>query len=322
VGRIAAVAGDDDGLAGRLRSRGYGARETPHFAVWERPSDRLAIVVHGFGEATVDEDLPEVVAGELGPLGLAGSAREFGDALFAIVASTCPPSLRCPTCGRLHLDDPAIWRHYCLNTLARLGPLLDAPAASRAGSHVAQFAAVYRRILTLRAGASVLDVGSNLGLLPVVLAARAAGVDVVGCDNRAEAIACAADLAAAAGHADRVRFRLADVLAPDFPEIGRFDMVTAVHVLEHLPEDRLPAALANLLRVTAGRLVVAVPYEETAQPLYGHEQVFTPEKLRRWGSWCVERGGGRSWCEDVSGGLLVVEPAAGRSAPPARGART
>jgi hypothetical protein len=36
--------------------------------------------------------------------------------------------------------------------------------------------------------------------------------------------------------------------------------------------------------------------------------MFTPERLRRLGEWCVDRlGGGDFSCEDVTGGLLVVD---------------
>jgi len=79
--------------------------------------------------------------------------------------------------------------------------------------------------------------------------------------------------------------------------------------LEHLPEEQLPLAFEHLLQVTRHRLIVAVPYEAEATRAYGHEQVFTREKLERWGKWCVEsmRGAGQYWCEEVAGGLLVVD---------------
>jgi SAM-dependent methyltransferase len=301
-------AGSLHGFARRLAARGYEVSETPHFAVCRRPPGGPALLLHAFGESTIDEDVSPMVAEELGPLGVVASPREYGETLFAIVASTCPTSLDCPRCGRLHLDGPAIWRHYSLNTLRRLRALVAEarPATTAPPSHVEQFAAVYRRILELNAGASLLDVGSSLGFLPVLAAERAPSATVVGCDNRPEAVACASDLAAAAG--GRARFVLSDVREPGFPEIGRFDTVAAVHVLEHLTGAELPAALANLLRVTTGRLVAAVPYEAEVQPLYGHEQAFTPERLRALGQWCVGTlGGGRSWVEEVSGGLLVVE---------------
>lgn len=322
VGAVAAVAHEDgrsmERLGERLASHGFDVRRTPRFVVGRRPPARLAIVMHTFDETSADEDLASLLAEDLGPSGALASAEQYGEALFAIVASTCPASLDCPRCGRLHLDDPAVWRHYSLNTLRRMRPLLAPGAPTALGSHIGRFAAVYRRIVEHRAGTSVLDVGTNLGLLPVLLGERDPGSTVVGCDNRPEAVASATDLALATGSGG-VRFVLADVLAADFPDAGRFDTVTAVHLLEHLAEEQLPVALGNLLAVTAGRLVVAVPYEERVEPLYGHRQAFTPAKLRRWGRWCVAAlGGGRSWCEDVAGGLLVVD----RGRRPATGGRT
>jgi SAM-dependent methyltransferase len=300
---VAVPHADRDGvaeMAGRLASRGFRVRETPHFVHCQRRPGGQVVLLHQFGEASIDEDLSPMVAEELGALGVITSPDEYGETLFAVVASTCPSSLDCPECGRLHLDEAAVWRHFSLNTLARLRAWLSEPEAA-CGSHTAVFAAIYRRILDRRLGDSLLDVGSNLGHLPVLLSELAPEVTVVGCDNRPEVVSCCEELAAATGA--RVTFRLADVLAPDFAEIGRFDTVTAVHVLEHLTEEELPVALTHLLRVTARRLIVAVPYEEPPQPLYGHRQAFTPDKLRWWGEWC----GGRFTLEDVGGGFLAVD---------------
>jgi SAM-dependent methyltransferase len=310
VGRFVAVPHADDGRlagsAGRLAGRGFRVQETPHLVVCQRRPGGQAILLHAFTESTIDEDVSSMLENEVGALGVIASPREYGEVLFAIVASTCPTSLDCPECGRLHLDQAAIWRHFSLNTLARLRTLVSAPEPA-GDSHIAVFAAIYRRILECRAGASLLDVGSNLGHLPVLLAERAPEMTVAGCDNRSESIACCRELAGAAG-ATRVSWRLADLLARDFPRVGRFDTVTAVHVLEHLDEDELPVALAHLVEVTARRLIVSVPYEEAVQPLYGHRQRFTPEKLRFWGEWCVRTSGRGGWdCEDVGGGFLVVD---------------
>jgi SAM-dependent methyltransferase len=313
VGKVTAVAHPDgralQRFAARLGELNYRVRQTPNFAICRNASGRpAAIVMHTFQETTVDGDLPSLVAGELGAEGLLTTAQEYGDALFAIVASTSPPALRCSGCGRLHLDNPGIWRGYCLNTLRRLRPLLAAGSSAGSGpSDISRFAAVYRCIAGLSVGPSLLDVGTNLGLLPVLLAEVAPGKTIVGCDRRAEAVAVARDLAGAAGKG-RPAFILGDVLAPDFPGVGRFDTVVMVHLLEHLAEPEVPVALENALRVTTSRLLVAVPYEERAQPLFGHRHVFTPEKLRSWGEWCVERlGGGRFLTERVAGGLLVVD---------------
>jgi hypothetical protein len=35
--------------------------------------------------------------------------------------------------------------------------------------------------------------------------------------------------------------------------------------------------------------------------------VFTPERLNALGERCVALGAGRAWCEDVCGGLLIVD---------------
>ncbi len=72
------------------------------------------------------------------------------------------------------------------------------------------------------------------------------------------------------------------MLASTFPSLGRFDTVTAIHLLEHLSEQQLPAALLRLLQVTHHRLLIAVPYEEQPTLAYGHAQVFTPAKLETW----------------------------------------
>jgi hypothetical protein len=87
--------------------------------------------------------------------------------------------------------------------------------------------------------------------------------------------------------------------------------VTAIHLLEHLSEEDIPTALDHLLRTARKRLLIAVPYEQQAQALYGHYQTFTPDKLQQWGKWCVEtlEGKEKYWYEELMGGLLVVEHA-------------
>jgi hypothetical protein len=40
-----------------------------------------------------------------------------------------------------------------------------------------------------------------------------------------------------------------------------------------------------------------------------HMDRITQEKLKQWGQWCIELTGGSSryWCEDVAGGLLIID---------------
>jgi SAM-dependent methyltransferase len=316
AGRVIVVAHTDREQlwrhADQLSSSERTIRETPHFVVCEPLTVKRGQVVlmHTFNRTTIDEDLPAMIADELGPIDVVSTAREYDDTLRAIVASTSPMASQSAGSGGDNLDLLAAWRHYGLNTLRRLRPLVDDHSVSSPGlrsSHVAQFAAVYRRIIEYATGASLLDVGTSLGFLPMLVAERHPNMTVVGCDNRQDAISCAIDLTAANG-TRRVNFLLKDVLSKWFPEVGTFDTVTAVHLLEHLAEDQTPTALINMLRVTSKRLILSVPYEESPQMLYGHEQVFTLEKLRFLGALCADTlGGWRFRCEDVSGGLLIVD---------------
>jgi hypothetical protein len=82
-----------------------------------------------------------------------------------------------------------------------------------------------------------------------------------------------------------VTFLQLDLLSPQFvEELHTFDAVTTIHILEHLPEEQLPLAFEQLLHVTRHRLIIAVPYEAEATRAYGHEQVFTREKIRALGA--------------------------------------
>lgn len=98
-------------------------------------------------------------------------------------------------------------------------------------------------------------------------------------------------------------------MTQEFMQLGKFDTVTAIALLEHLSVDEMPQTFEHLLSVTRYRLIISVPYEEQATLAYGHQQVFTRERLEQWGQWCIEHleGQGHFWCEDVMGGLLVVD---------------
>ena len=87
--------------------------------------------------------------------------------------------------------------------------------------------------------ASVLDLGCGGGIASEALAR--AGLDVTGVDASAEAIGVARTHAAAAGLDVRYRVGLADDL---LAEGARFAMVTALEIIEHVPDQ--PAFLRTL----------------------------------------------------------------------------
>lgn len=98
--------------------------------------------------------------------------------------------------------------------------------------------------------ARTLDIGCATGFLVEVLRER--GIDAVGSDVSAYAVAHPAP--GAAGHL--FRGDLASGLP--FPDRA-FDLVTALEVLEHLPPDGVPAAVAEIRRVAAGFVVATIP---------------------------------------------------------------
>ncbi len=281
-------------------ARGYRVSETHHFVVCQRAPSRQTLLIHPFGQAEIDADLICFIENELTAFNFVSTAKDFGATLFAVLASTFPAPRQQPT----------IWRHFCLNTLNKLRDQIDhpLPVVPSTVSYIAPFAAIYRRVFELFVGQSFLDVGCSFGFLPVLMAERAPGVCTIGCDNSADALGFSTDLAAANG-AQHVMFTLQDVLAANILCLGTFDTVTAIHLLEHLQEAQLPLACEHLLKLTHHRLIIAVPYEPQAMRVYGHEQIFTQGKLEKWGKRCVELLGGTAqyWCEDLMGGLLIVD---------------
>jgi hypothetical protein len=214
----------------------------------------------------------------------------------------------------IKLHDPVgAWGIFSLNMLQRLREHIDEHTQQKPASTIGACAAVYRRHFALKVGASLLDVGRTCAFWPALVAEREpyAQGNIVGVDNRLDAIHLSQHMAALTHHQD-LTFLQIDLVSPQFvEEVGTFDTVIAIHLLEHLPEVQLALTFQHLLQVTRHRLVVAVPYESEATPVYVHEHVFTRETLAHWGQWCVESldRAARFWCEDVERGLLVIDRA-------------
>lgn len=97
---------------------------------------------------------------------------------------------------------------------------------------------------------TALDVGCATGYLVEVLRER--GIDAEGCDVSEFAIDHPAP--GAKGH-----LRIANLFAGLPWADGAFELVTALEILEHLPPDRVPAALAELARICGGYLYATIP---------------------------------------------------------------
>lgn len=122
-----------------------------------------------------------------------------------------------------------------------------------------------------------LDVGCATGYL--VEALRDLGVDAHGCDVSRYAVEHAAP--GALGFV-----RLGD-LGHGLPYAdGEFDLVSALEILEHLPPDLVPGALAELRRVCGGVVYATIPsFGHNASGPDGHfEGKVRPERLVRYES--------------------------------------
>jgi len=284
-------------LAQLITSAGYHIHETPHFMVCSQTRSPT-ILVHRFAPAAIDADLGHYFMQELKPLGLLAQPQDYGDIFAAVVGSLSPG------------DPQRSWHLFGTNTLQRYHQLLAMESeTSLSDSPITVFSTLYRRVCELVAGASLLDAGCSFGFLPLVAAERVPSLTrVAGVDIRTDPFPVARAIAAGR-HLANVHFAQADLLAGDFASIGRFATVTALHVLEHFSEADMYRVLANLLKVTRQRLIIAVPYEPgEPEAAYGHKQLFTRSKLEALGRWCLaQSGAGQATCENCAGGLLLVD---------------
>ncbi|TVR97116.1 MAG: class I SAM-dependent methyltransferase [Rhodospirillales bacterium] len=295
----------------------------PGSGVASDPDD--LVVVHDFAPAEIDNNIARDVAEDLLPLLLGGTGRAsrrspqdlFEHMVGAVVRS-------------VDGNERRAWHRFYDNTLAALrragqAAASEAPRDRAQPDYIADFAAIYRRVASLIdevAADSVLDVATCFGFLPLLLAsgawsgARHPGVrPVVACDLNPALMALAESYARDRQVAN-VRFVTTDILDEHAAggrglPISDFDVVTAIHFLEHLEPAATPAALAALWRRTRRRLIVAVPIEAVPDARFGHRQVFDRDRLAA----LARQAGGRFRCFDDHGAWLVIDrlpsPAAG-----------
>ena len=247
----------------RLAQQGFQLEETEHFLVARPAETGRVILVHRFLPTAVDNNLVDCLMQELP--GLMTSEQAFGHAMIGVVNSMKPH------------DPVGAWGMFSLNTLQRFRDYLDEDTFPYPSTTIGACATIYRRLFELKVGTSLLDVGCACAFWPTLVAERVpeAHERIVGVDNRLDAIHLSQHLATLTNRHDLTFLQL-DLLSPQFlEELGAYDMVTAIHILEHIPEEQLPLALEHLLHVTRHRLIVAVPYEAKVTKAYGHEQVFT-----------------------------------------------
>ncbi len=290
-------------LKARFAEGGYQVHETPHFLLFTRAEEPKTILVHWFAPEEITTNIPGHLSEELKPFDLIKSNQRLGELFAGIVGGTLFPG-----------DVRRAWNYFGANTLQRLLAFVGSATTLGVSDYgiFGESALLYQRVCELCVGERLLDAACNGGFLSLLLAERMPFVSkAVGVDIDANVFRVAQKLAEER-HLMNVQYMQIDLLTDDFSTIGIFDTVTALHVLEHFTEEDMYQVLANLLKVTAHRLIVAVPYElgEPSQA-YDHKQLFTRMKLEVVGAWCIKQlqGTARMWYEDLphGAGLLLLE---------------
>lgn len=117
-----------------------------------------------------------------------------------------------------------------------------APPVSRALQSLRPYICPFDILLSaVPADSHMLDVGCGAGLLLGLVAAKYPDASGIGFDSSGHAILAAQKMAADNGYADRIRFEHRAV-GDDWPA-GRFDVVSLVDVLHHIPPALQQAAI-------------------------------------------------------------------------------
>ena len=231
-------------------------------------------VSHDIGVDDLSNDLAGWIADDLVAPGLLDPAG-FEDAFVGIVQDL----------------DPG-WTAFYRNTLAALR------GGGVPGGTNADMAPVHDRAAALAVGPHVVELGCCFGFLSLRLASdghQVTGVDLVPGTTRLlhkVSTALGTPVTTLAGNALAVP--LAD---------GSADTVFAVHLLEHLPRGLDADVLAEMLRVTRRRVVVAVPFEDEPTSAWGHVRTFDLDDLHALGA----ATGLFYTVEEHHGGWLVID---------------
>ncbi len=151
-------------------------------------------------------------------------------------------------------------------------------------------------------GDRLLDLGSCFGFFPLRMARH---LDVIATDLNASTMRL---LSAVSPRLQRPVATLAcDATAVPRPS-GSADTVTALHLIEHLPDDVMIAVCDEALRLARRRVVIAVPFEDEPRECYGHVQRFDLPRMQWLADNLISRHAGISACSyEFHGGWLVLD---------------
>lgn len=283
--------------------------EGAHFAVYRLPD--ACVIVHDLAPGAIDNDIAGLVASELVPM--LDAARDAADGSgYRLSEQQVFEGCVGAIVRSIDANERRAWHLFYENTLAALHYGKAEPVRGNAGA-IADFRAIYRQAAALIADSNaetVLDVATCFGFLPLYLAtsARAPALRrIVGCDLNPALVALAADYQRHRG-IEGVAFIRGDVLAPGLAQdlaalAPSFDVVTAIHLLEHLTWPESERAIDALWALSRLRLIIAVPFEAEPDACFGHRQTFDRATLAR----LAARTGGRVRGFEHHGGWAVID---------------
>lgn len=258
---------------------------TAHFDLW---TDGGLFLRHRLHDDQIDDSLTTLLDDELFGPGWVGGGQLFERLFTGIVLTTRPDPLEA-------------WSLFYRNSRRRLAPLINSGlSAGVAPDALEEFGMIYARAdrHVPRTG-SVLEVGSCFGFLALHLA-RVPTRSVTASDISSGSM----KLLEAMSRKLSMPIRTIVCDAGRIPEKdSSVDTVVLTHLLEHLDPEHGRRALAEAMRVARRRVVIAVPYEQVANPAFGHVRTINRDDLERWG----RESGWRWTVEDHHGGWLVLD---------------
>lgn len=269
---------------GELPRRTLRTVRTEHFDI-SHEGGRVAIA-HRVPLEEVHAGLAELLSREIFGPGWLRGADVFERIMTGIVLTSA--------------DDPlSAWEHFyrtSLRTIEAATDLADSPSAGMHGA-VAGYAPVYARVEEVLVGDSVVELGSCFGFFSL----RQAGTrEVTAIDVSAGSIRLLEQVSAQLG--TPVEALTADAAHVPLPD-GCADTVVALHLLEHLEPQHGWRVVTEAVRLARRRVVIAVPYEDEPEELWGHVRTLTREDLAAYGL----RTGLPFAVEEHHGGWLVLD---------------
>jgi hypothetical protein len=261
----------------RVRRRSHRARaDRPRFRTYRNAG--VLHVEHDLRPDELSDELAVLLAEELDDTGVLNGQTEFELVFTGIVRSTVDGGM------------PA-WLRFYRNSL----DLLEHGNAA--------FAPVHEHAASLVLGSRLVDLGSCFGFLPLRLAA--AGMDVVATDLSVQTMNLLSRVSAPLRRP--VRTIACDAASVPLPDRDA-DTVTAVHLLEHLTPAAAEDVIAEALRLTRRRVVIAVPFEDEPRACYGHIQRFDDTALRELAASVQrEHPGVGAVVHEYHGGWLILD---------------